>query len=132
MIGLQRLQLGLQSHQVVNTSPLTPTEGYYNIHPTASEKKNHDYMSGWNQGQWIRLPTNVGFDKDFYPRPNQTNDNYLDYYVGDYNGAVAADRDDNAGGDDGTSNYCGSGHTQEYCIGHKAGYSVEAYLLNDA
>jgi hypothetical protein len=22
-------------------------EGYYNIHLTASEKKNHDYMRGW-------------------------------------------------------------------------------------
>ncbi|MGA9150551.1 MAG: hypothetical protein WBZ36_08235 [Candidatus Nitrosopolaris sp.] len=97
-------------------------EGYYNIHPTSSEKKNSDYMDGWNQGQSIRLPANVGFDKDFY----------LDYYVGDYNGAVAADKDDNAGGDDGTSNHCGSGHSQEYCIGHKAGYLVEAYLLNDA
>jgi len=50
-----------------------------------------------------------------------------------YNGAVSADNDDNAyGGDDGHSNYCGSGHTQEYCTGHAAGYLVEAYLLNDA
>ena len=86
-------------------------------------------MSGWNQGSWIRLPSNVGFDKDFYPRPAHTNDNYLDYYIGVYNGAVAADNDNNA---DGTHNYCPSGHTQEYCVGHKAGYSVEEYLLNDA
>ena len=53
-------------------------------------------MTGWNQGSWIRLPANVGFDKDFYPRPNHTDDNYLDYYVG-----VAADNDNNA---DGTHN----------------------------
>jgi len=30
------------------------------------QKKNHDYMSRWIQGQWIRLPANVGFDKDFF------------------------------------------------------------------
>jgi hypothetical protein len=77
------------------------------------------------------LPANVGFDKDFYPRPNNTNDNYLDYYIGVYNGAVAADID-NSKYADGTHNYSTSGHTQEYCIGHKAGYSVEEYLLNDA
>lgn len=108
-------------------------EGYYNIHPTSLEKKNSQYMSGWNQASWNRLPSNVGFNKDFYPRPDHTNDNYLDYYVGDYNGAVAADGDNNDNGTDGAHNYCSSAdHTQEYCIGHKAGYLVEAYLLNDA
>ena len=41
-----------------------------------------------------------GFDKDLYPRPNNTNDNYLDYYIGVYNGAVADD--DNSKYADGT------------------------------
>ena len=60
-------------------------------------------MTGWNQSQWIRLPANVGFAKDFYPRPAHTDDNNLDYYVGVYNGAVAAANDNNTNG---THNYC--------------------------
>jgi hypothetical protein len=55
-------------------------------------------MSGYNQGQWIRLPANVGFDKDFNPRPTHTNDGYLDYYVGVHDWALAVDNYNNADG----------------------------------
>ncbi|MGA9153129.1 MAG: hypothetical protein WBZ36_21335 [Candidatus Nitrosopolaris sp.] len=60
-------------------------------------------------------------------------DNYLDYYIGVYDSAVAADND-NSSSDPGNNihNACPSGHTHEYCEGWKAGYQYESYLLNDA
>jgi len=53
--------------------------------------------------------SSIGFEVSYYP------------LLGCWHGMPVA----------GTLNYCPSGHIQEYCIGHKAGYSDESYLLND-
>jgi hypothetical protein len=57
-----------------------------------------------------------------------TDDNYMHYYIGVHDGALAA----HSSYVDGAHSACPSGHTQEYCMGYKAGYSDEGYLLNDA
>ena len=96
-------------------------QGYSGLPATSN---NPDYIKGYKQGVASRADTS----NTNSTLPAHTDDNYMDFFVGYYNAAVDAD---NHNGD--SSGYvCCSGHTQEYCLGYKAGYSYESYLLNDA
>ena len=64
----------------------------------------------------------------YSPLPAHTNDNYTNYYIGFDNGAYAADKENQHS----TVYYhdnCGTDHTNEYCVGFKAGWNYEANAL---
>ena len=57
-----------------------------------------------------------------------SNDNYTNYFIGFDNGAYAADKENQHS----TVYYhdnCGTDHTNEYCVGFKAGWNYEANAL---
>ena len=64
----------------------------------------------------------------YSPLPAHTNYNYTNYYIGFDNGAYAADKENQHS----TVYYhdnCGTDHTNEYCVGFKAGWNYEANAL---
>jgi hypothetical protein len=90
-------------------------EGYSRL-PMSSHNVN--YTTGYRDVGDERV--NFG---NFGTLPAHTNDNFRDFYLGFYQGAVAADKHhDNASLD---YSRCPSGHTDEYCVGYKFGHTVE-------
>jgi hypothetical protein len=63
----------------------------------------------------------------YAPLPADTNDNYMHYYVGFDNGALATDMENHFS----TTYYhggCPADKTEEYCTGFKAGWNYEANI----
>jgi hypothetical protein len=88
---------------------------FYRGNSTGTQDR-HDFTIGENQFTM------------YSPLPAHTNDNYTNYFIGFDNGAYAADKENQHS----TVYYhdnCGTDHTNEYCVGFKAGWNYEANAL---
>jgi hypothetical protein len=79
-------------------------------------RDRHDFKVGENQFTM------------YSPLPAATNDNYMHYYIRFDNGAWAADKENQNSATYYHDN-CGTDHTNEYCVGFKAGWNYEANAL---
>jgi len=108
------------------------TEGYNAISPKMPDNYTdyQNYIDGYKQGMTTCADTGCP-PHTLEPLPKHTDDNHKNYYIGQHDGSVAADNDDNTNGN---HSACPnpSSHTKEYCDGYTAGYSDEGYLLHDA
>jgi hypothetical protein len=87
----------------------------------------HMFYNGNSSGTQDRHDFTVGENQFtmYSPLPAHTDDNYTNYFIGFDNGAWAADGDNQHS----TVYYhdnCGTDHTNEYCVGFKAGWNYEA------
>ena len=90
--------------------------GVTKLGPVKRTQDRHDFIIGENQFTM------------YSPLPTHTNDNYTNYYIGFDNGAYAADKENRHS----TVYYhdnCGTDHTNEYCVGFKAGWNYEDNAL---
>ena len=117
------------------TSSFQWNKGYSQgfTHLPMSEKTS-DYLDGYGTGRNYSIADpHPGNGNVSGALPAHTNDNYMDYYIGVHNGAVAADNDNKQHGP-GSLVYRGcpvvlTGH-EEYCVGYKSGYSYETWVHN--
>jgi hypothetical protein len=88
--------------------------------------KNHvpSYKYGYEDGLKY-----ASYKFSYCTLPAQTNDNYLDYYIGFHDGRIGektiskGDYSKGESFDQGPG--CPVGHSQEYCTGYKGGWSTE-------
>jgi hypothetical protein len=90
----------------------------------------HQFYRGNSTGTQDRHDFTIGENQFtmYSPLRIHTDDNYTNYFIGFDNGAWAADKENQHS----TVYYhdnCGSDHTNEYCIGFKAGWNYEANAL---
>jgi hypothetical protein len=90
----------------------------------------HQFYRGNSTGTQDRHDFTIGENQFtmYSPLPAHTNDNYTNYYIGFDNGAYAADKENQHS----TVYYhdnCGTDHTNEYCVGFKAGWNYETNAL---
>ena len=90
----------------------------------------HQFYRGNSTGTQDRHDFTIGENQFtmYSPLPAHTNDNYTNYFIGFDNGAYAADKENQHS----TVYYhdnCGTDHTNEYCVGFKAGWNYEANAL---
>jgi hypothetical protein len=90
----------------------------------------HQFYRGNSTGTQDRHDFTIGENQFtmYSPLPAHTNDNYTNYFIGFDNGAYAADKQ-NQHSIVYYHDNCGTDHTNEYCVGFKAGWNYEANAL---